>query len=264
MEKVLHAQDSNEVASATTIDADLGVHNRHLLVMSGIAIYNWRIDTDEVQYGEVRVKLGVYARELEQASPYVGLATIANGESEFVFAVYRARVDLDPDTGELSLHVNTAVQGEWSEFYRFGYQVVATVVRVGTFVEGTIAWPTSLMRPPSNDPSTVASNLTVTANHREMTSPGEQFGATERLTPVTPGTIDALRVHDDVCQAHYRIDNPPMAMPLKVTVAVDPGFAPGAGGPVVAARVHGPDVFMLDPFDVSEVVDFAISADFLR
>ena len=49
------------------IDADLGVGNRHLVVMSGIAIYNWTIDTDELTPGEVRVKLGVYARELERA-----------------------------------------------------------------------------------------------------------------------------------------------------------------------------------------------------
>ena len=49
-----------------------------------------------------------------------------------------------------------------------------------------------------------------------------------------------------------------MAMPLKVTVSVDPGFAPGGGGPVVSGRVRGPDVFTLTPYHTSETVDFAL------
>jgi hypothetical protein len=264
MEQVLDARDPNQVASATVLDADLGADNRHLLVMSGIAIYMWRIDTDELARGEVRVKLGVYARNLEHASPFVGLASIANDESEFVFATDYARVDLDPDTGELSLYVRTALQGEWSGFNRFAYQVVATIVRTGTFVQGTISWPTSLMRPPSNDPSLVAPHIAVLANHHEMTSGDGIFGPMEKLTPVTPGSIDSLTVGDDRCQVHYRIDNPPMALPLKVTVNVGSGFAPGAGGAIVAGRVSGPDVFTLNPYHTSETVDFAISQIVIR
>jgi len=264
MEQVLHANDSNQVASATFLDADLGVGNRHLLVMSGIAIYMWTIDTDELTHGEVRVMLGVYARELEHASPFVGLASIANDESEFVFATDYARLDLDPDTGELSLYVRTALQGEWSGFNRFAYQVVATIVRTGTFVQGTISWPTSLMRPQSNDPSTVASHLEVRANHHEMTSGDGIFGPMEKLTPVTPGAIQSLTLGNDRCEARYRIDNPPMALPLKVTANVGPGFAPGAGGTILAGRVSGPDVFTLSPFRTSETVDFAISQIVIR
>jgi hypothetical protein len=122
----VRARDPSQVASATILDADLGVGNRHLLVMSGVAIYMWRIHTDEIARGEVRVKPGVYARDLERASPFVGLASIANDESEFVFATDYPRVDLNPDTGELSLYVQTALQGEWSGFNRFAYQVVAS------------------------------------------------------------------------------------------------------------------------------------------
>jgi hypothetical protein len=265
MEKVLHAQNPNEVASATVLDADLGVGNRHLLVMSGIAIYDWVIDTDEIARGEVRVKLGVYARELEQASPFVGLASISNDETEFGFAVDQAEVQLDQDTGELSLYARTAVYGEWSGFNRFAYQVVATVVRVGSFIDGTIVWPTSLMRPPSNDPATVAPHLSVVANKHEVApASGGLFGPTEKLTPITAGLIHSLSVGRTECKAEYRIDNPPMAMPLKVTLGVGPGFAPNPPAPVVWGQTSGPQVFTLHPNYPSETVDFSIGTLFIR
>jgi hypothetical protein len=264
MEQVLDARDSNQVASATVIDADLGTGNRHLLVMSGIAIYNWTIDTDELAGGEVRVMLGTYARELEKASPFVGLASIANDESEFTFATDEARVDLDPSTGELSLYVRTALQGEWSGFNRFAYQVVATIVRTGTFIEGTITWPTSLLRPESNDPATVAPHLAILANQHELISTEGAFGPFEKLAPIAPGAVHALNVAGDQCEATYRIDNPPMAMPLKVTVNVRHSFAPAAVGAVVAGRVAGPDVFTLSPSQPSEKADFGISQIVIR
>jgi hypothetical protein len=257
MEQILHARNPSEVSSAKVIEADLGVGNRRLLVISGIAIYNWTVDTDEVQTGEVRVMFGVYARELEQASPFVGLASISNEESEFLFATDITRVDLDEETGELSLYVQTNLQGERSGFNRFAYQVVATVVHTSAFIEGTIAWPTSLMRPPSDDPSTVAPYFKVVANHREMTD-DPYFQPTEKLTPVTPpAAIQSLGIEGDRCVARYRIDNPPMGMELKVTATVQPGFVPS--GPVSATQVSGPDNFILSPQHVSETVDFVLT-----
>ena len=73
MSLVLDARNPLQVSSARVVDADLGVHDRHLLVISGIAIVNWTIDTDETQTQEIKVRLAVYGRELEQASPFVGL-----------------------------------------------------------------------------------------------------------------------------------------------------------------------------------------------
>jgi hypothetical protein len=259
VEQVIDARDPNQVSSARVIEADLGVHNRRLLVISGIAIYNWRVDTDQFEYGEVRVKLGVYARELEQASPFVGLATIGNGESEFAIGIFRARVDLDPDTGELSLYARTVLSGEWSELYRFAYQVVATVVHVGTFIEGTITWPTSLRKPPSEDPSTIAPHVSVVANHRSMKEGQGPWAASEDLTPVTPGVIDSLQVREDQCEAHYRIDNPPLGMPLKVTATPSADFPDEPRGTLSSSRTSGPDVFTLSLTESSQVVDFAIS-----
>ena len=259
----LHAIHSNEVSSASAIEADLG-GNRRLLVMSGIAILDWRVDTDETQYQPLRVWLGKYTRDLVEATRFVGLASIANGESEFDFSAYNAVVDFDKSTGELYLDVDTKVFGEWSAFYRLSYQVVALIAHVGTSIQGTITWPTALMRPPSDDPSTVAPHLTVMANHHELTSGGGPFGAVERLTPLIPGAIESLAIDNGTCRARYRVENPPMGVELKVTVTVQPGFASSPGGPVVAARVSGPDVFTLSPSDTSETVDFAISAIVVR
>lgn len=259
MEKVLDVRNPAQVSSPTVLDADLGSDNRRLLVISGIAIYDWEIDTDQTALGEARVLLGVYARDLEQATPFIGLASIANDDSEYVFAADSARVDLNQDTGELSLYVRTALMGESSYFYRFAYQVVATVVRVNAGITGTISWPTALMRPASEDPALVAPLLMIVANHREMDAGTDVFLPMEKLTPVTPGAIHDLSIGTDVCQARYRIDNPPMAMPLKVTVSVSSDFAPGAGGEVVAGRVSGPEVFTLTPTQSSTTVDFALT-----
>jgi hypothetical protein len=243
-----------DLSSHKVLDADLGVGNRHLVVISGLAPYFWDLDSDEVAEGELCIHFGEYARDLEQASPYVGLAGIGNEESEFVFAADLARVDLDPATGELSLYIHTALQGEASHFQWIAYQVVVTLVRTGTFIDGTITWPTSLMRPPSTDPSTVAPHITAIANHREMTAGTDVFAPWETLTPVVPGEIQSLAVAADQCKAKYRIDNPPMAMPLKVTVAVDAAFDGATVG-----RTNGPDVFTLDAMHPSETVDFAVA-----
>jgi hypothetical protein len=264
MVKLLDARDPAQVSSHRVLDADLGVGNRHLLVISGIAIYDWKIDTDETAIGEVRVLLATHARELEQASPFVGLASISNDESEFVFATDLARVDIDPATGELSLYVHTALMGESSQLGRFSYQVVATVVRIGSSISGKISWPTSLMKPNSNDPSLVAPHLSVVANKHETKSGSGIFASTETLTPLLPGAILSLNVGEIDSEATYRIDSPPMAMPLKVTVDVRAEFANQSGGPIVAGQVSGPQVFTLTPYHPNEVIDFRIGQIVVR
>lgn len=242
--QTLDARDPNQVASASQIDADLGVGGRRLLVLSGIALTSWELDSDETSRGATKVRLGVYARNLEQWSAFVGLASIANDETAFVFATDTARVELDQNSGELSLIFNTALMGEPSALNRVSYQVVVTVVRVTPHIAGTITWPKSLFTPPSRDVSTVASQLTVMANRHERITPQGAFPY-DKLTPVAPGQIVRLDIGPNDCVAHYRIDNPPMALPLKVTVDAGPAFRTNAPGTVVVGRVAGPDVFTL-------------------
>ena len=51
------------------------------MVASGIAQYEWTVDTDEVAGGEVRVHLGIFARDLEQASAVTGLAALIRADA---------------------------------------------------------------------------------------------------------------------------------------------------------------------------------------
>lgn len=257
--QVLNATNPAEVASATMIEADLGVGNRRLLVISGLAILDWKIDTDEVTGRETRVNLGVYARNLESASPFVGLSYIANDETGFVFAVDQARVELDPGTGELWLYLHLALMGEWSSLQRVGYQVVATVVKAESIISGSISWPTALMRPASADPALVAPALTIVANHRTMGEPDGPFAPQEVLRPVAWGKLTGLEVGDQTCTARYEVVAAPLAMPLKVTLGVAPTFAPHLhGGSFRVTKTAGPDIFTLSPAHIADQVDFAI------
>lgn len=247
--------EPEQVVSVKVIDADLGVGNRRLIVASGIVLVSWRYNSDVTFRGQERVWLDIYAREVEQWSAFVGLASIANGESGFVFATDSARVEVNEGSGELSLLVNDALMGEWSALNRFSYQVVATVVRAATGIAGTISWPKALFQPETDDPVALQRVLGVVASHREVISP-PGTAAYERLTPVAAGSLERLTIGRERCAATYRIANPPMAMPLKVSVSVLGGF----GGATSVGRVAGPDVFTLSPTHPTETVDFEIAA----
>jgi hypothetical protein len=263
--QILDVRDPNQVVSVSQIDADLGVANRRLLVLSGIALTDWKLDSDELHRGETQVRLGVYASNLEQWSAFVGLAHISNDETSFVFATDTARVELDPNTGELLLFVNTALLGEWSYLGRISYQVVVTVVRVAPHIAGTITWPKTLFTPPSRDVSTVAGSLTVLANRYERISPPGLFPY-DKLTPVMPGQIVRLDISRTDFVAYYRIDNPPMAVDLQVTVnATGPAFQVPAPAAIAVGQVAGPHVFKLTggaPF--ADGIDFAIGVLSIR
>ena len=160
------------------------------------------------------------------------------------------------------LTAKTALMGEAVWFYRFSYQVVATLVRTVSEITGTITWSRELMDPGAEDVGLVAPHLRVVANRYDTVPGGGLFGNVERLTPVAAGTIISVDRRDRDVVARYRIDNPPLAMPLKVTVQVLPSFSSAPG--IVCGRTAGPDVFTLTPADPSETVDFGISQLYLR
>jgi hypothetical protein len=256
---VWDTRNPGQVTSVGVVDADLGVGNRRLIVLSGIVVLNWRYDSDVIWRGEERVLLGVYARNIEQWSAYIGLASIANDESEFVFATDNARIELDPATGELILVVNTALSGEWSALNRFSYQVVVTVVRIGAAITGRITWPTALFRPESQDPAIAQRLFSVVANRYEYISATSNTFAYEKLTPLIPGAVEKLVVGEDHCDAFYRITNPPMATDLKVTLGVADEFRAQSPGVNIAwGQSKGPQHFVLSPAHPAEEVDFAI------
>ncbi len=262
--QTLDVRDPNQVTSVSQIDADLGVANRRLLVLSGIALCNLDSSDDDLHRDETVVRLGVYARNLEQWSAFVGLASIANDETGFVFATDTTQVSLDPQSGELLLTTFLALQGDDSSLHRFSYQVVVTIVRVSPHIAGKIRWPSSLFRPASEDVALVAPQLTVMANRYERVTPPGGFPF-DRLTPLIPGQIVKVDIQGDWCEAHYRIDNPAMVTDLQVTVTPGAIFGGASGGNIVAGQVNGPRIFKLTVGAPSQDdIDFAISQIVVR
>ena len=121
----LDAANPSHVAGHSVLDVDLGVGGRRLVVISGIALPDWRIDSDELHRAESRLNLRVQADNLEQSTIQVGLASIGNDDTAWIFATDQARLETLP-TGDLVLVTNLAVMGEPSGLARYSYQVVLT------------------------------------------------------------------------------------------------------------------------------------------
>lgn len=256
----VRADNPKQVESATQLSADLGVANRHLVVLSGIALIDWMYDSDATFRGETLVRLGVHVSSLEQASAFVGLASISNDESSFVFSADTATVRLDPDSGELLLHINTALMGEWSFLGRISYQIVATVVRIAPHIGGKITWHKSLFTPRSLDPSLLTGMLTIVARRTEIVNiPGSAFPF-EKYTPLTPGQVFRLEKHGDDFVAHYRVDNPVMAVTLDVDVKHGQGWNYAAGATLSVQHIAGSMPFTLTgSFPFVDGVDFRVA-----
>ncbi len=257
--------DPSRVASPLVIDTDLGIGGRRLIVASGIARPEWEIDTDEITRGRDTVHLHIPADRVEQATVHIGLASIANDDSEYAFAVDEASLSIDP-AGELALTVNTAVMGETSSLNRFSYQVVAVVARDVAEISGRITWPTRLFTPASTHPFAVADNVAVALNTRDVRPAGGPFGGEiETLVPIAAGEITAVSIADSTATARYRIVNPKKGVPLRVTVGLT-GFRLAAGENMsVSADTPGSDIFTLAVGDASRAgVDFSVKTWVLR
>ena len=152
VQMALDANNPEQVASHSVIDADLGIMGRRLVVISGIAIRDRTIDSDQVVTGEVRVLLRVPAENVEQSTIHVGLASIGNDDTAWVFATDTARLETS-ESNELVLVVNMALMGEPSDLHRFSYQVVVVKRIVVSEITGTIRWSSSLFAPGSTLPS---------------------------------------------------------------------------------------------------------------
>ena len=235
--QTLNVRDPGQVASKSEVFADLP-DGRTLAVLSGIAMTNWEVDTDQVQHGETHVLLGVYGSSIDQWSALVGLASIANDETGFVFAVDTVRVGFHPSgSGELELIFNPHLMGEPSSIHRVSYQVVVTLKRVRPHIAGTISWPRPFFEPPTADVAGVADQLGVVANRFE--SPN--------IVPVTNGRIVKFEAGPNDYVAHYRIDEPPMGIKVRVTVNLGPKFTIAPPSILIAGQdPPGPDFVELN------------------
>src|SRR5215471_8393067 len=112
---MLSSANPNEVSSFQHLEVNLIDATRKLHIFSGIAIPSFNIDdNDNIHRDSVVVDLGIALPDLQQAAAQVGLASISNAESEFVFATDNARVDASGATGALTLTVDIALSGDKS------------------------------------------------------------------------------------------------------------------------------------------------------
>jgi hypothetical protein len=258
---ILNASNADQVASASTLEVLLGEPSRRMMIFSGIARPEIRVNNDEETYSnEVIVKLGPVVSHLESAVAEVGLASIGNDETAFTFTLSTARVEVEPATGQLQLRVMTELRGEDTWLHRFSYQIVAHVVKAAARISGTIRLPHEILDARQFPAAEVASWFRVTAN-RVDSLPAGGFSF-EQLVPLAAARFGDVR-HDDLdSYVDYTIDGCPFALPLRVTC--DPGPTLQRAG-ATFVQVSGPrPVFLSNVEPEANGVDFAAARAVIR
>jgi hypothetical protein len=152
---------------------------------------------------------------LSVAVSHIGLANIANEETNFVFALDQSNVELDP-SGELTLHVWSSILGEETLIHRFGYQVVAHVHPVAARISGSIQVPKEILDIKGWSAAAVAGLFQITANRTERVPSGPFVF--DKLTPVAWGVTHKIRTSPKANFVDYTIDACPFNVPLTVEV----------------------------------------------
>jgi hypothetical protein len=236
----LSALDPKQVSSASSFEVLVGEPGQRLLILSGIAIPEfWTNHDEELHQDEIEVKLGVYVASLDEAVAHVGLASIENAETNFVFNLGTARVEVDGD-GQLVLRVWAAILGEETLIHRFGYQVVAHVHKVAARISGTILVPKEILDMQSLSEAEVAGSFDITANRIEKITSGPFLD--EKLIPVGWGATGDVRDDEANCYVDYAIDACPFNISLKVQVKLQ-GRLTISG--IAVGQVAGPDPVIL-------------------
>lgn len=206
----LHVGNPSEVVGAAVVRAELG-DGRTMVVLSGIARPEFEINDDHVHQESCRVHLGEPGERMVTSSIHVGLASISNDDTEFVFAVDSAALERDLASDELVLTVALAISGERSYLHRFSYQVVLYEQVVATEITGTLTWQAATFSPVPPDPATVTNTLSVVAIE----------GAGAALGPVfAVGTIMSVNADGGAFHATYRITDVPKDKLLTVVCNV--------------------------------------------
>ena len=226
--KILDVNDPNQVSSPEVLDVLLGLPQNHLLIFTGIAIPEFAPGKGLSQE-QVTVKLGKTVRNPQipfQYSATVGLASIGNADSDYTFATDDVTVVADPQSGELQLLCDIAVQGD-SILHRFSYQASVIVQTSEPAISGSIFWRKSVA---SALPQFANDLFTVEAAILIPPPPG-QFGGTFQkvadgsvIYPPAPANSGFL---PDGLFVQYVIENPPLNTDLYIICnPVDGAFQP--------------------------------------
>jgi hypothetical protein len=259
----LDVNNPDHVISHSVVRADLGQGGRSIVVISGIARPEWHIDTDELTNASCRVLLHEPAEVVEQSSATVSLASVGNEDTEWLFAVDDATVNVAGS--ELVLDTQLALIGEPSFLHRFSFQVVLLTRDVPTAISGELTWNTTFFRPAEATPSAVQNAFVIDANTVTFDAgapagPGAFAPGTPHFTPVATGAIVSVSVADDVCHATYLIANPPKLQQLVVTVGA-PGLHALGGGPIVMKPAGAFQFTLTAANPTQEHVDFSAHQD---
>jgi hypothetical protein len=203
------------------------------------------------------VDLGIALPDAQQTVAQVGLASIINDESSFLFAVDNARVEIEAGTGRILLFVDLALKGSKSGLERFGFQVVVVSGVRSTGVTGRVIWDKSLFDATNATELQWRGLMSINANIiHEVDSPGSAFKATT-LVPIRSTGPQSLHHDGDDFWVPYAIESLPLDTPLVINVDhLATVFPLGSG----AGQIAGPKVINLHPGHLSEAgIDFRIT-----
>lgn len=226
------------------IEAELGQANRKMMIFSGIALPEWSVNDDGHTYrNNVIVNLRRPVLAVEQATVTVGLSSIGNDDTTFLFAIDRADIDIDPTSQELLINCDLALQGEHTGINRFGYSVVAVVTTQTTGISGTIRWSKDIFDASHLNAGQVAQLFKISANHVDHINPPGGFGY-DKFTPVAPGVTTGFSSDRQDFIVPYEIPGAPYNQPLVVRVEIGNLFVATQGGPS-AGQTGGPNPVVL-------------------
>jgi hypothetical protein len=236
--RILKSWSNNDVENGRMLDVRVGDQPVHWLIFAGIAKPEWNIDDSDIQRDDVLIDLGVDVTQMLNYTATVGLATIGNSDSDFLFGTDAVTVEQTAGS-RLFLRVKVALSGT-SSLNRFGYQAHVKAVINDPLISGTIRWQQGIESHARN-----IDLFAITANQVQW-QPG---GLGPNLIPV-PGAvveIDAPALQQGTYEVGYRIRNIPVDTPLYVQADPVPGaFVPADGGLLQVSSVTPSDAGLVD------------------
>lgn len=259
----LFSNDPSQVSSFSYIGVELVDPSRMMHILSGIAIPAFHTDdAGSTHRTTCEIDLGIALPDAQQAVAQVGLGSIINDESSFLFAVDNARVEIEGGTGRILLFADLALKGSGSGLERFGFQVVVVSGIRSTGVTGRVLWDKSLFDATNALESQWKSLMVINANiTREIDAPLGGFKSS-KLVPIRSTGPQSLHRDGDDFWMPYAIDNLPLDTPMVINVDhLATVFPLGSA----AGQIRGPKVINLHPGHLSEAgVDFRITGSDVR
>jgi len=127
------------IEHAQMIDVFLGQPNNHMLIFSGIAKPEWESYNQDFNKELVVIHLDQTVDAILQSAATVGLASIHNTDSDFLFATDEAWVERDVQ-GRVAIKCRVVVQGDYSLLSRFSYYATVIASIDEPYVAGVIQW----------------------------------------------------------------------------------------------------------------------------